>query len=125
MRRKTARYAALIAASLVAGAGNADAAAPLSTGHLLADNTQYVRCVISNLSAKEVVVDKIEAVDTLGNVTPLRTPFTLAPGVTEPNVFFFTPGRCVFTLKKRKLVRAYGCVSNLGASLCLTESEAR
>lgn len=125
MRPTTVRSVVFIVALAGAGVGGAEAGAPLSTGHLLVESNQYMRCIISNLSAKDLVVDKVESVDALGNVSQQRTTFTLAPGATEPNIFVFSSARCVFTLKKRKLVRAYACVSTLASALCLTESEAR
>lgn len=67
--------------------------AHVSTAHLLLDANQYVRCVITNLSANEIVGDKIEAVDSLGNVSLLVNPFTRAPGATFGNTFFVTSGR--------------------------------
>jgi hypothetical protein len=121
----TERCAALAAFFVVAAAGNSDAGTPLTTSHLLIDANQYIRCVVTNTSAKEVVIEKIESVDALGTASMQRDTFTLAPGATEANIFVFTSARCVFSLKKRKLVRAYGCVSNLAAALCLTKSEAR
>ncbi|MCC6848207.1 MAG: hypothetical protein IT294_06865 [Deltaproteobacteria bacterium] len=125
MRRMTGWRMALAATLVLASAGSSGAGAPLTTGYLPMDNNQYVRCVISNIGTKDVVVEKIETVNVFGVAAVQVNEFTLAPGATNPNVFVFESSRCVFSVKKRKLVRAYGCVSNLASALCLAESEAR
>lgn len=122
--RTTGKGALGALALLAVTAGGAGAAAPLSTGLLLVTtNQEYLRCLVSNTSAKEVVVE-ISTVDNAG-VSTVRGSYTLAPNASEQDVFIFTSARCVFTTKKPKSLRAYGCVSKLASLDCLAQSEAR
>lgn len=122
---RIARGSLAVVGITVAIAGRAEAGGTLATDFLLAAGDEYVRCVVSNVSTKEVVVDAIEAFDSSGALLNRFGPFTLPPGKSEQNTFVFSSTRLVLHTKKPKAVRAYACVSKQGSSLCLTESQAR
>jgi hypothetical protein len=88
-----------------------------------------VACVITNVSAKQIIVD-VEAFDTIGNATKvLATGQTIAPNGTYSNTPSGTIwGFCRFKIVKgggKSAVRAYACASVTGHDGCVNQSEAR